>query len=132
MLPVNNNSPLTGYEEKLLNGWEEVYKKGQLTLWIMLALKHGPKYMAQIKLYISEATKNTLTADDQSMYRALRRYYDADLVGFTAQPGDSGPDRKLYNLSPVGIHVLQKFLDRNIIGVFYDPTNRNLIGLKEI
>jgi hypothetical protein len=28
--------------EELLNAWEETYKKGQLTLWIFLALKEGP------------------------------------------------------------------------------------------
>jgi len=27
------------YEQQLLDGWEEVFKKGQLTLWIMLALR---------------------------------------------------------------------------------------------
>jgi PadR family transcriptional regulator PadR len=33
----------------LLTTWEETYKKGQLTLWIFLALRDGDKYMNEIK-----------------------------------------------------------------------------------
>jgi PadR family transcriptional regulator, regulatory protein PadR len=118
---------LDDYEQKLLDGWEDVYKKGQLTLWIMLALKDGDKHMAAIKDFITTATNGTLSADDQSMYRALRRYYDAELVDFTEKPGKSGPDRKVYSLTGVGLHVLQQFLDRNITSVFYTPKIEQLI-----
>ena len=30
---------------ELLSAWEETYKKGQLTLWIFLALKEDKKYV---------------------------------------------------------------------------------------
>ncbi|NLT50195.1 MAG: PadR family transcriptional regulator, partial [Ignavibacteria bacterium] len=30
---------------ELLSAWEETYKKGQLTLWVFLALKDGKKYV---------------------------------------------------------------------------------------
>ena len=36
----------------LLSSWEETYKKGQLTLWIFLALKDGQKYVDEIKKFI--------------------------------------------------------------------------------
>lgn len=124
---ANNTSKLTPYEHKLLDGWEEVFKKGQLTLWIMLALKDAPKYMAEIKSFMHQATNGVLNADDQSMYRALRRYYDAELVTFRQEPGDNGPDRKIYALTPVGRRVLQQFLNRNVIDVFYKNDNRSLI-----
>jgi PadR family transcriptional regulator, regulatory protein PadR len=119
---------LDKYEKKLLEGWEEVFKKGQLTLWIMLALKDGPKHMSEIKQFIYQATNGTLTADDQSMYRALRRYYDTELVDFKQEPGKGGPDLKIYSLSSVGEKVLDRFTKRNILEVFFKPEIKSLLG----
>jgi PadR family transcriptional regulator, regulatory protein PadR len=122
---------LSTYEHTLLNGWEEVFKKSQLTLWIMLALKEGPKHMAAIKEFVLKLTNGTLEADDQSMYRALRRYAEAELVVFSNEPGDSGPDRKVYNLTASGSKVLDAFLERNIRSVFYKPNVIKLIERRE-
>jgi len=118
---------LDQYEQKLLDGWEDVFKKGQLTLWIMLALKHGPKHMAEIKAFIDTATNGTLSADDQSMYRALRRYYDAEMINFTQESGKSGPDLKIYKLDKVGAKVLHQFVQRNIVHVFFKPEIQKLL-----
>jgi PadR family transcriptional regulator, regulatory protein PadR len=118
---------LDEYERKLLEGWEEIYKKGQLTLWIMLALKDGPKHMSEIKEFIARTTNGTLTADDKSMYRALRRYYDAELVDFKQVPGKNGPDLKIYSLSPAGEKVLNQFAQRNLINVFFKPEIKSLL-----
>jgi DNA-binding PadR family transcriptional regulator len=118
---------LDDYEKKLLEGWEEVFKKGQLTLWIMLALKDGPKHMAEIKHFIHEATNGTLTADDKSLYRALRRYYDTDLVDFGTEPGKGGPDLKVYSLTVVGRKVLNAFVNRNLMDVFFKPRITELL-----
>jgi PadR family transcriptional regulator PadR len=114
------------YEQKLLDGWEEVFKKGQLTLWIMLALKDGPKHMADIKQFIHSSTDGTLSADDKSMYRALRRYYDAEMLDFTTKAGN-GPDFKIYSLTGIGHKVLERFVERNIIKVFFKPQIKELI-----
>jgi PadR family transcriptional regulator PadR len=108
------------YVTKILNNWEEVAKRGQLTLWVLLALKDGPKHMADIKRFIAEATHETITADDRSLYRALRRYHQAEMLGFKAQPG-SGPDRKVYELTPIGSEVLRQFIRRNITDVLFQP-----------
>lgn len=118
---------LNDYEQTLLSGWEEVYKKGQLSLWILLALKDGPKHMAAIKQRVAELTNHTLMADDKSMYRALRRYSDAELVSHTSKPSTGGPDLKVYSLTKVGVAVLQVFLRRNITDVFYKPEVQSLI-----
>ncbi|HEV8224855.1 MAG TPA: PadR family transcriptional regulator [Rubrobacteraceae bacterium] len=115
-----------GYIEKLLQGWEEVHKKGQLTFWILLALKDGPKHMAGIKSFIDEATNHAFTVDDQSMYRALRRYYETELADYEAAPGH-GPDRKVYRLSPIGEDVLRQFARRNIVDTLYKPAIKSLI-----
>jgi len=117
---------LTNYEQTLLVGWESTYKMGQLSLWLMLSLKDGPKHMAQIKQFIERATSGNLTADDKSIYRALRRYFDAELVSFDMKPGTSGPDLKVYALTEIGRRVLERFLARNV-RVFYDTSIRALI-----
>lgn len=121
--PMPNDSE---YLQTLLDAWEEVYKRGQLTLWILLALKDGPKHMDEIKRFIAEATRQALSADDKSMYRALRRYYDTELVSFTAAPG-KGPDRKVYSLSPLGAQLLQRFVERNITNVLFRPNIKDLM-----
>lgn len=107
-------------------GWEEVFKKGQLTLWIMLALKDGPKHMAEVRQFVGELTAGNVEADDQSMYRALRRYHDAEMVEFMMEPNEDGPDRKVYGLTEIGYRVLGAFLQRNI-EVFYKPAVKKLV-----
>lgn len=105
---------LSTYEQQVLEGWEEVYKRGQLTLWVFLALQDGPKYMAAIKEYIEAKTNKVVSADDQSMYRALRRYYETELVTYKTVSVTNAPDRKVYELTPTGKHVLAHFVERNV------------------
>lgn len=119
--------PIDTYEQSLLKAWEEVYKKGQLTLWILLALKDGPKHMAEIKQFIATQTRATLNADDKSMYRALRRYQAAEMIDFKPAPGAGGPDRKIYELTAAGKRVLAAFCERNITQIFYQPDIETLI-----
>ncbi|MBA2285221.1 MAG: PadR family transcriptional regulator [Ktedonobacteraceae bacterium] len=108
------------YLQRLLTGWEEVAKHGQLTLWVLLALKDGPKHMADIKTFIAEATNQTLMVDEKSLYRALRRYYDTEMVDYESAPG-KGPDRKVYRLNSLGAELLRRFIQRNIADVFWKP-----------
>ncbi len=117
---------LTNYEQTLLDGWESIYKMGQLSLWVMLALKHGAKPMSQIKQFIAESTAGVLTADDKSIYRALRRYDKAELIRFDTQANPSGPDLKVYSLTDTGERVLEQFLNRNI-RILYKSKVRELI-----
>ena len=117
----------SSYEDKLLQGWEEVFRKAQLAPWIMLALKDGPKHMAAIKRFIHSSTGGAVSADDQSYYRALRRYHRAQMLEYVSRPGQSGPDRKVYHLSAIGERVLREFLKRNFTDVFYRPVVKKLI-----
>lgn len=119
---------LTPYEQRLLAGWEDVHKKSQLTLWILLSLKDGPKHMADMKAFIYAMTNQLITADDKSMYRALRRYYDADMVTFHEVPSENGPDRKIYELTKTGQAVLDHFIERTISSIFDKPVVRKLLS----
>ena len=75
----------------LLSSWEETYKKGQLTLWIFLALKDGQKYVDEIKEFIESKSKNTINCEEQSLYRNLRKYEHIDVVTFENKKGNKGP-----------------------------------------
>ena len=114
------------YEDKFLHNWEEVYKKGQLTFWILLALKEQPRFLEEIKLFVTERTNGTLTCEDQSLYRALRRFYDIEVVNYEFKDGKRGPQRKHYQLTPMGKNLLNKFIDHNI-KLFYDNSLQALI-----
>ncbi|HSX45264.1 MAG TPA: PadR family transcriptional regulator [Candidatus Saccharimonadales bacterium] len=121
---------LDKYEQTLLNGWEDTHKQSQLTLWIMLALKHGPKHMNAIKKFISNWTNQTILADDKSIYRALRRFNEAELISFTNKPSQKGPDLKIYELTDTGSHVLSKFIERNISDIFFHQQVKELLLAK--
>jgi len=112
--------------EDLLQAWEETYKKGQLTLWIFLALKNGEKFVAEIQDFINANSEGTIQCEDQSLYRALRKYQHLEMVGFINRPGQGGPDRKYYHLTKLGDHLLIRFIERNI-KLFFKSNIRDLL-----
>jgi len=119
-------------QEDLLTAWEDTYKKGQLTLWIFLSLKEGPKYVNQIQESISRFSKGTMRAEDQSLYRTLRKFYHLKMVDFSSGKGHKGPDRKYYHLTQLGQSLLQSFVERNILLFFEEPLKELLIsGIEE-
>ena len=60
--------------DELLLSWENTYKKGQLTLWIFMALQENKKYVDEIKSFIEKKSNGTISCEEQSLYRALRKY----------------------------------------------------------
>lgn len=118
---------LTPYQATLLGAWEEVHKKSQLTFWILLALADKPRHMAAIKAFIAKESNNTITADDKSLYRALRRFHAGQIVTFMAKPTKSGPDIKEYQLTPDGIAVLTAFARTHITGIYFKESMKQRI-----
>ena len=112
--------------EELLNAWEETYKKGQLTLWIFLALKEGPKYVNELQETIERFSNGTIRAEEQSLYRTLRKFYHLKMVDFSSGKGHKGPDRKYYHLTPLGKSLLQSFIERNIL-LFFEELLKELL-----
>lgn len=113
----------------LLSSWEETYKKGQLTLWIFLALKDGRKYVDEIKEFIESKSKKTINCEEQSLYRNLRKYEHIDVVSFENRKGNKGPDRKYYFLTKMGTELLEQFVERNI-KLFCSNEINNLLNKK--
>ena len=84
---------------QLLTAWEETYKKGQLTLWVFLSLKDGKKYVDEIKTFVEEESNQTMSCENQSLYRNLRKFQHLGVVDFEAGEGNKGPERKYYFLT---------------------------------
>lgn len=114
--------------DELLGAWEETYKKGQLTLWIFLSLKEGPKYVQGLQESIHSFSKGTISAEEQSLYRTLRKFYHLKMVDYSAGKGHKGPDRKYYRLTELGLSLLQSFVERNILLFFQDPLRELLLN----
>ena len=123
---MKNKSDLS---DQLLEAWEETHKKGQLTLWIFLALRDGPKYVTEIRSFIETSTEGAILCEEQSLYRALRKFQQVEMTGFNPGKGEGGPDRKYYFLTPMGEEILDRFLDRNI-RLFFRPEIETLMTRK--
>lgn len=116
---MSSSPDLDDYERKILEGWEEIYKRGLLTMWLLLAVRDQDRYAAEIAEFVTTYTNGTMTFDDRSLYRAMRRLDDLELVKDKELPGTrTGADRKYYRLTATGAKVLDAFLDRHIRGIY--------------
>ncbi len=104
----------------LLQQWEEAYKKGLLSFWILLLLSQHERYAYQIRSEIETLSQGSITADDNSIYRTLRRFSEMGLVESTFSPSKIGPARRYFHLTKKGRALLSKFIRRNIL-LFQQP-----------
>ena len=101
-------------EDDLLEKWEQSYKKGLLSFWILLLLYERNSYPFEMRPLIEQISQGTMTADDNSIYRALSRFQDVGLVSSKTQPSTQGPYRRYYHLTEKGFQLLRRFVERNI------------------
>ena len=113
---------------ELLSAWEETYKKGQLTLWIFLSLQEDKKCVDEIKDFVEKKTKGTITCEEQSLYRALRKFEHIEVLKYELRKGNKGPDRKYYFLTNLGQELFAQFVKRNIC-LFYSEEISNLLKI---
>ena len=69
--------------DELLIQWEQSYKKGLLSFWMLLSLSERPMYAYEMKEHIEAFSQGSISADENSIYRALRRFAKTGLI--TAQ-----------------------------------------------
>jgi PadR family transcriptional regulator PadR len=112
--------------EDLLAQWEENYKKGLLSFWLLLLLAQRKAYPYEIKSAINEMSRNTINADENSIYRALNRLADSGIVDSEITPSETGPSRRYFFLTKLGYALLSRFITRNIL-VFEQPDVADLI-----
>ena len=109
---------LSTNEKELLEAWEEIYKRGHLTFWVLLSLWRQPLEYGDIVKRIDELSHGTCQVTEQSLYRALRRFDDAKLIN--VQPGKDKRS-KMYALTLTGRLVLQHFTQRTIQPFYNSP-----------
>jgi PadR family transcriptional regulator PadR len=112
--------------DDLLSQWEETYKKGLLSFWLLLLLSQRKAYPYEIKAAITEMSCSTIIADENSIYRLLNRLADSGIVDSELLASDSGPSRRYYYLTSLGRELLTRFIARNIL-VFEQPDVADLI-----
>jgi DNA-binding PadR family transcriptional regulator len=110
----------------LLSQWEESYKKGLLSFWLLLLLAQRKAYPYEIKAAINEMSRNTINADENSIYRALNRLADSGVLDSEVIPSETGPSRRYFFLTSLGRALLNRFITRNIL-VFEQPEVADLI-----
>ena len=99
----------------LLSTWEGVYKKGLLSFWMLLLLHQRPAYAFELNALIQELAQGSISADDNSLYRALNRFEDLGICRSELQPSPQGPARRYYHLTEKGTALLKRFIERNIL-----------------
>jgi DNA-binding PadR family transcriptional regulator len=104
----------------LLNKWEETYKKGLLSFWILLLLNERSSYPYEMSAEVSKISQGTISVDDNSIYRALNRFESVGIVKSELQQSNTGPQRRYYSLTSKGKALLTEFIQRNI-QVFETP-----------
>jgi PadR family transcriptional regulator PadR len=107
--------------DELLKKWEEAYKKGLLSFWLLLLLYDQPAYAYELGAAVREVSQGTVTADEKSIYRALNRFQSLGLVQSDLQLSKIGPQRRYYRLTEKGTILLTEFTRRNIL-VFETPS----------
>ena len=122
---MKNEQKLT----ELLSAWEETYKKGQLTLWIFLSLREQKRYVDEIKSFVEGKSSRTMTCEEQSLYRVLRKFEHIGVVGHELRKGNKGPERKYYFLTQLGEDLFNQFVERNI-HLFFSEEIKHLLNLK--
>lgn len=105
----------------LLSKWEETYKKGLLSFWILLLLYERPSYPYEMSAEVAKISQGTISVDDNSIYRALNRFESVGIVQSELQQSSAGPQRKYYSLTNTGKTLLAEFTKRNI-QVFETPS----------
>ena len=105
---------------ELLTKWEETYKKGLLSFWILLLLYERPSYPYEMSAEVAKISQGTISVDDNSIYRALNRFESVGIVKSELQQSNAGPQRKYYSLTSTGKTLLTEFTQRNI-QVFETP-----------
>lgn len=109
----------------MLQGWEDMYKKTQLSLWILVGIYNGKGYADQIQSFL--AREADLMPEDQSLYRSLRRLESSTLIESKRVPSKNGPDKKQFVLTPEGDHVLRAFVKRNIDDIIIKNHQKGLL-----
>ena len=120
----------TDMEGKVLGDWEEIFKQGLLTFWVLTALQDAALTVNDLGKEVAQLTRNTYTPAEQTLYRLLRKQHALKLVEFSETPSSRGPNYKQYSLTSFGERMLKEFTQRNIELFLNERIQKNLRGEK--
>lgn len=112
--------------KQLIEKWEEIYKRGLLSFWLLLLLSERPYYPYEIGDALREVSQGSITADKNSIYRALSRFEELQIVSSEIKASDTGPARRYYHLTPKGQQLLSEFIRRNILVFGASPVKNRI------
>ncbi len=94
-----------------------------------MVLQEGKKYIDEIKNFIEEKSDGTISCEEQSLYRALRKYEHIDVLIYDLKEENKGLDRKYYYLTNLGKELFAQFVYRNI-KLFYSTEIKKHFKIK--
>lgn len=80
--------------------WPSEWLRGALSLCVLRLLLEGPSYGYALTQKLAEAGLGTVKGG--TLYPLLARLEDGGLVDVDWRPGEGGPGRKFYALTPAG------------------------------
>ena len=80
-------------------------RKGMLEYCVLLLLQHGDAYASEI---ISRLKEAKLILMEGTLYPLLTRLKNDGLLSYRWEESPSGPPRKYYSLTPVGVAFLSQ------------------------
>jgi len=102
-------------KDQLLAKWEEVYKRGLLSFWLLLQLHERACYPYEMADAIERLSQGSVSVDHNSIYRALGRFQEMGVVHSEYRESGSGPDRRYFSLTRNGLMLLADFIRRNVV-----------------
>ena len=95
-------------EKELLQKWEEAYKKGLLSFWILLLLADRPMYPFEMRSLLEEISQGTVKIGPGTLYGAFSTLEKEGLISMVQED----KRRKSYLLTPKGKAVLLMQIQR--------------------
>lgn len=90
------------------------------------SLQEHKKYVDEIKEFVETKSNGAITCEEQSLYRALRKYEHINVLSYELRQGNRGPERKYYYLTALGQILFDRFVERNI-QLFYSEEIKRLL-----
>lgn len=80
-----------------------------LVLLAVLARAKAPMYGYQIAKQLDETGEGVLSGKQSALYPVLRNLGSAGLLASEVEPSVSGPPRRYYSITPMGLRVLDEW-----------------------
>lgn len=76
---------------------------------LLLALRRAPSYGYQLLEELAKSGFHEDSPDAAAIYRNLRRLEDENFVESRWEPGESGPAKRIYKITPLGCRLLAEW-----------------------